>query len=83
MERVALWVMRPVASTCRAHAITVFARTSKPPHCRCTISIGTPLSGRLSGKALRPGRYLLVGVAQDAAANQSEPVQGAFRILPR
>lgn len=38
--------------------------------------------GRLAGSKLRPGRYRLVGVAVDAAANRSrKPARRAFRVL--
>ena len=48
---------------------------------------GTPglnrfrFSGRLAGRKLRPGHYRLVAVAEDAAANKSEPVRRLFRII--
>lgn len=42
----------------------------------------TPLRfmGRMRGRPLRRGRYLLVAAATDAAGNRSAPVRRAFRI---
>jgi hypothetical protein len=41
------------------------------------------LSGRLSGRALPPGRYRLTAVARDASGQQSQPASAGFRIAPR
>ena len=40
-------------------------------------------TGRLRGRALRPGRYRLVGVPTDPAGNRGLPATRPFRILPR
>ena len=39
-------------------------------------------SGRLAGRALHPGVYLLQAVASDAAGNRSNRATQPFRILP-
>jgi hypothetical protein len=38
-------------------------------------------SGRLRGRRLRPGRYVAVLIARDAAGNVSDPVRIRFRVL--
>ena len=40
-------------------------------------------TGRLRGRSLRAGRYRLVAVPTDAAANQGRPFKARFRILKR
>jgi hypothetical protein len=42
---------------------------------------GLRFSGSLRGRYLRPGRYLLVGVASDWAGNRSAPARAAFRVI--
>jgi hypothetical protein len=39
-------------------------------------------TGRLRGRALRPGRYRLVAVATDGAGNRSPARRTGFRIVP-
>ena len=41
---------------------------------------GLAFSGRIRGRYLRPGRYVLVGTAIDLAGNRSAPVRASFRI---
>ncbi len=43
---------------------------------------GLPFSGRVSGRALRPGSYTLTAVATDAAGNSSAPAKASFTIAP-
>jgi hypothetical protein len=38
-------------------------------------------TGRLAGKALKPGSYRLVAVARDAAGNASSVKRARFRIV--
>jgi Tol biopolymer transport system component len=40
-------------------------------------------TGRLGGRALRPGKYRLVAVAKDAAGHRSQPARASFRIVRR
>jgi hypothetical protein len=42
---------------------------------------GLRFRGRLGGRRLRPGRYRMVAVAVDGAANRSAPRRAGFRIL--
>jgi hypothetical protein len=39
--------------------------------------------GRVGGRRLALGRYLLTAVARDAAGNRSQPVRRRFRIVRR
>jgi hypothetical protein len=40
-------------------------------------------TGRVGGRALRPGAYRLVAVAKDAAGNRSQPARTSFQIVRR
>jgi Glycosyl hydrolase family 26 len=42
----------------------------------------TRFSGRLAGRALRPGRYRVLVAATDAAGNRSRPARASFQVAP-